>query len=516
MPLYLNSSSSNASLTVQSEAGVKPELTATVKQRLLLVGDDPVVRLRLLDLFESEGNWEVHEVVVGQHGLKSAKEFGPDLIIFDLSLPSTSGCEFCTALRGSRITRDVPIIVLSASEEPKAMVEVLDAGADGFLKKPFFALELRAMIRGMVWSSRRRALARERDLFLWIIERSLGPVLVVGNQGQVIHANAEANKVFGLENGSALDVSAVIGRHFHTEPADAWSASRSEQSKTGDAFLIYRSETDQVPAQWFKVEVHAFDEGASKMVYQFTDWTQTVKRDLEIFTFQNLIAHKIRTPLTGIAPVLSVLEESEFVGADENARMLLKMARLSAERLQDTLLGILQYQEALFAPPVSGFFNETHTFSNLIAAASQAAGMGARVSISGPDGRVSHGEKLEFVLTELFKNYRKFSAGCTSGVEVNVLVRASGQWAISLTAPGAKLPPQVIAELGQPYRQLERNLCGALPGMGLGLATSRLLLRSIGGDLEFANSHAGDGLLTTVVLPAAAVQLSGGPVPLPQ
>ena len=182
------------------------------------------------------------------------------------------------------------------------------------------------------------------------------------------------------------------------------------------------------------------------------------------------------------------------------------MAQQSAHRLQDTLLGILQYHEALFAPRTPGFFNETHTFTNLIAAASRAAGLEGRVRLSGPDGKTSHGETLELVLTELFDNYRKFSDASASGVEVSILVRTSGQWSISLCASGPGLPPQVFAELGQPYRQLERSLCGEVPGIGLGLAITRLLLRSMGGDLEFACPWPRGNFCTTVVLPGAVVE----------
>jgi signal transduction histidine kinase len=55
---------------------------------------------------------------------------------------------------------------------------------------------------------------------------------------------------------------------------------------------------------------------------------------------------------------------------------------------------------------------------------------------------------------------------------------------------------------------LEKSFSGEIPGMGLGLATVRLLLRSIGGDLVFANNPSPTGLVTTLILPATIVSTS--------
>jgi len=477
-------------------------------RRVLLVDDDLAARLRLTDLLVAEGVWEVREAVDGFEALKIAEDFQPDLIILDLMLPAMTGFELCAAFRARADTREVPMIVVSAVEEAEAMIKVLEAGADDFLRKPFFAMELRAKIRGIARLNRCQALIRERDRFRWMIDRSVGPVVIVDDQGLLIYANAQANRVFGLENRPGLEVSAAIGQHFRTEPVDAWSTWRNGRLAAGESFSLCRPETDQLPAQWFKVESYAFDSEDGQTVFKFTDCTRAVQRELEIFTFQHLIAHKIRTPLTGIAPILALLDESESIASDENAKMMLKMAQLSAERLQDTLLGILQYHEALFAPREAGFYNSTHTFRHLVAAASRAGGLEGQVRLSGPDGRVRHGELLELVLTELLNNYRKFSEAGAVGVKVNVLIRSTGQWTINLSAPGPTLPPQIVSELGQPYRQLERSICGELPGLGLGLATTRLLLRSVGGDLEFACPQGTEGLCSTVVLPLNAVEVA--------
>lgn len=475
-------------------------------RRVLLVEDDFASRLRLADLLVAEGVWEVREAFDGLEALRIAAEFRPDLIILDLMLPSLTGYELCVAFRARSDTCQVPIIVVSAVEQSEAMIKALEAGADDFLRKPFFAMELRAKIRGIAHLNRFRLLVWERERFRWMVEQSVEPILIVDNQGIVIYTNGQAKKVFGLENRSRMDVSTAIGQYFRSEPADAWAAWRSGRMAAGATFSLCRAETTQLPAQWFNVDFHVFDEDGSQTLFKFTDNTQAVQRELELFTFQHLIAHKIRTPLSGIAPILSLLEESEGIGSDENAKMLLKMAQLSAERLQETLLGILHYHEALFAPRVPGFFNETHTVSRLFANASRVERMEGQVRLSGPDGRVRHGEVLELVLTELLNNYRKFSDASAVGVDANVVMRSTGQWAITLNAPGPGLPPQVVSELDRPYHSLERFICGEVPGTRLGLVTARLLMRSIGGDLEFVCSQVSRGVCSTVVLPLNAVE----------
>lgn len=72
------------------------------------------------------------------------REWAPDLVITDLSMPNMPGLELCRRIRAKS---NVPVIVLSVRGEEKIKVEALDAGADDYVSKPFNMNELLARVR---------------------------------------------------------------------------------------------------------------------------------------------------------------------------------------------------------------------------------------------------------------------------------------------------------------------------------------------------------------------------------
>src|SRR4029077_19827954 len=84
------------------------------------------------------------------------KDWTPDLVITDLSMPEMDGLELCRQLRSKS---QIPIIVLSVKGEEKIKVQALDAGADDYVTKPFGIEELLARVR----ASLRRVPASENE-----------------------------------------------------------------------------------------------------------------------------------------------------------------------------------------------------------------------------------------------------------------------------------------------------------------------------------------------------------------
>jgi two-component system phosphate regulon response regulator PhoB len=74
----------------------------------------------------------------------------PDLILLDWMLPGMSGLEFARRLRREEMTREVPIIMLTARGEENDRVGGLDAGVDDYVVKPFSTRELVARIKAVI------------------------------------------------------------------------------------------------------------------------------------------------------------------------------------------------------------------------------------------------------------------------------------------------------------------------------------------------------------------------------
>jgi two-component system KDP operon response regulator KdpE len=112
-------------------------------QKILIVDDEPQIT-RVLRRSLGAHRYEVRTAADGESALETFRDFTPDLIITDLSMPEMNGIELCREIRKKSA---IPIIVLSVKGEEKTKVEALDAGADDYITKPFGIDELLARVR---------------------------------------------------------------------------------------------------------------------------------------------------------------------------------------------------------------------------------------------------------------------------------------------------------------------------------------------------------------------------------
>lgn len=113
------------------------------RQRILVVDDESQIARVLRAGLTSHG-YDVRAAFDGQSALEIFDDWGPDLIITDLSMPEMDGIELCSRIRERTST---PIILLSVTSDEHTKVAALDAGADDYVTKPFGMDELLARIR---------------------------------------------------------------------------------------------------------------------------------------------------------------------------------------------------------------------------------------------------------------------------------------------------------------------------------------------------------------------------------
>lgn len=126
------------------------------RQKILLVDDDPGIRMICRDVLETHG-YMVKEAGDGEKGQLEARRFRPDLVLVDVMMPGMDGFTLAQKLRGDRETSLTPIIFLSARGQTADKVRAFKLGAEDYLVKPFDSAELVARVE--------KALAR-RDLEL--------------------------------------------------------------------------------------------------------------------------------------------------------------------------------------------------------------------------------------------------------------------------------------------------------------------------------------------------------------
>jgi len=111
------------------------------KQKILVIDDDNVIRMLVRRILERRG-YEVFLAANGNEGLKIANSFSPNVILLDVNLSDLDGYAVCATIRSQATTRKIPIILISASDDPEDRAHGFDQGANDYMTKPFGEDEL--------------------------------------------------------------------------------------------------------------------------------------------------------------------------------------------------------------------------------------------------------------------------------------------------------------------------------------------------------------------------------------
>ncbi|MAR70401.1 MAG: DNA-binding response regulator [Nitrospina sp.] len=119
----------------------------------IAVIEDNKTNIKLIRYQLEMEDFDVHIEETGAAGLKMIKNQKPDMVILDIGLPDIDGFELCKTLRKDKVTKDYPIIMLTAKGEDRDKIEGLKLGADDYITKPYNADELILRIKNLLTRS---------------------------------------------------------------------------------------------------------------------------------------------------------------------------------------------------------------------------------------------------------------------------------------------------------------------------------------------------------------------------
>ena len=115
-------------------------------RRILAIDDSASMRMLLKASLGAQG-FDIETAEDGVEGLAQARANPPELIITDINMPRMDGFELIEAVRGEERLRSLPILVLSTEFTDDKKARAREAGATGWITKPFDADKLAAAIR---------------------------------------------------------------------------------------------------------------------------------------------------------------------------------------------------------------------------------------------------------------------------------------------------------------------------------------------------------------------------------
>lgn len=118
-------------------------------KRVLLIEDEPNI-IEAISFILSRDGWTVHTHEDGTTAMDKVLAMPPDMIILDVMLPGRSGFDILRDLRASDVTKDIPVMMLTARGQEKDRELAKRLGANHFMTKPFSNTEVRDYVRNFM------------------------------------------------------------------------------------------------------------------------------------------------------------------------------------------------------------------------------------------------------------------------------------------------------------------------------------------------------------------------------
>lgn len=520
----------------------------------VLVIDDSLTFREAMRAALDEAGYRVLVASDGEEGLRVAATHRPIGIVVDGELPGMDGAGVIRRIRLDVALRDVPCVLLTASEARDAELRSLDAGADAFVRKeePIDAILARigaALRRGadappaMTASAHgpRKVLAVD-DSPTYLAEltsvlREEGYDMVVARSGE------EALEVLAVERVDCIlldlhmpgmggcetcrrvkaspvvrDVPLVIVTASDDRAAmlEGLAAGADDYVSKSREFEVlkarvraqlrrkqYEDENRRIREDLLKRELEAREAQAARELAQtraaLVDELERKNRELEAFSYS--VSHDLRAPLRGIDGLSRALVEDYAEGLDDRGRDYLRRIRGAAQRMAELIDGLLQLAR-VSGQDLNRRGVDLSREARAVFAELQQRDPHRRVATAVEEGIGVEADArlLRVVLDNLLGNAWKFTGGKDDARIELARVQIDGESVVRVRDNGAGFDMKYADKLFQPFRRMHTD--AAFPGTGIGLATVRRIVERHGGRI-WAEATEGVGATFLFTLPVA-------------
>jgi PAS domain S-box-containing protein len=512
---------------------------AATRRHLLIVDDDEDTRVVLEVFLRAEG-YAVSTASSGEAALVEAARAPPDIVLTDLHVGPIDGIDLCRRLH--QMQEELPVIVMTGSSDPQAVIESFRAGARDYLIKPAtYETVLEALERAI---ARRAARAERETLYRRLNERlvlsslreqeraeaeamgrmaeaqqlaqlnallqNLTEGVVIANaSGRLLMVNGAARAILGFGDRDlgtagalgALQVHDPQGRPLGREQLCLQRALRGEQFED---FEVLGTRPNGERRHIVSTGTNVKDDSGkvALAIVVFRDITESKRLEQRRDEYLGLMSHDLRGPLNALLVFISGMTRAMGqtgipVGLAERAeRNVMRMKAMLDELTEATTLqsrGVaLQHAACDLAMLVAGVLDgmDDETARRVKVEADDASSYGV----------LGDRSRLERVVANLLTNALKYSAADSA-----VTVRLAGKRSeveLSVSDQGIGIAPESVEMLFDRYYRTREGK-ERTSGLGLGLYIARLIVEAHGGRIH-VSSEVGKGSTFSVILPSIA------------
>jgi DNA-binding response OmpR family regulator len=514
---------------------------------VLVIDDSMTFRERLRDLLEPEG-YAVLTASSGEEGLRAAAEHRPQAVIVDGVMPGIDGATVIRRIRLDPALRDTPCLLMTASDDYATEVQMLEAGADAFLRKQqelaVVVAKLAAVLRqsaeqlpieatgSLHGPSRVLVLAADRtqlealcdalrvdgyepvpasaagDALLLLAEQPVDCiVLALGGAGDESRETCRRIKevpqirdtplvMTGQHDDDMLDCLAAGADDYVrvVEGPDALRAHIRTQIRRKQS----HDESRRIREELMRRELDAAEERAARQLAETRaalveelEW-----RNRELEAFSGSVSHDLRGPLQVVSSFAEAMLDEDDLSAE--ARHRVRRIAVAAARMADLVESLLILARAsrgeLRRQPV-----DMTAITRQVIAEVEAREPGRAVAFTVHESMTVDADEglVRVILENLIANAVKFTRKVTEpAVELGV---EAGRFFVRDN--GAGFPAGKAGELFRPFARL--HSADDFPGTGIGLTTVHRAVERHGGEI-WADGEDGRGATFWFTLPPAA------------
>ncbi len=410
----------------------------------ILVVDDTPENLRLLSTMLSQRGYTPRCVINGQMALRACNSNPPDLILLDIMMPEMNGYEVCEHLKNDPITRDIPVIFISAKDEVFDKVNAFAVGGVDYISKPFQFEEVLVRIESHLTLRKLQNQLKEQNVLL---QDEINNRLAVE---QILH---EKNQILQQEISSRRAVEKAIQEQNLLLQKEICNRQRVESALLKSNQELARS-------------------------------------NAELEQFAYVASHDLQAPLATIASYAQLLEKRYKDQLDSQANKFIGNIVQGCTRMQTLIDDLLEYSRV-------GRSQKPFKPSNCNQVVEQALA-NLQAVIRDTQAVVSYGE-LPVVngdisqLVQLFQNLVGNAIKYRQDAPPAVCISACKQqdsWLFSVSDNGIGIAAQHQERIFQIFQRLHTQK--EYSGTGIGLAICQKIVERHGGRI-WVESESGQG-----------------------